>query len=89
MRVCKRVSYWGRVQGVGFRYTAYNLAQRHAVAGHVRNMLDGQVELVVEGEAAEVDRFLKALADQMAGFIKGQSVQDERPQGFAEFEIRT
>jgi acylphosphatase len=85
---CKRVYYWGRVQGVGFRYTAYNLAKKYPVTGYVKNMLDGQVELVAEGEARDVDRFLNDLAGAMAGFIKGQTSVDESPQGFADFTIR-
>ena len=36
MAICKRVCYSGRVQGVGFRYTAQHLAAGYAVAGHVQ-----------------------------------------------------
>ena len=39
----------GRVQGVGFRYTAHNIARRHDVTGYVKNLTDGRVELVMEG----------------------------------------
>jgi acylphosphatase len=88
MAVCKHVYYWGKVQGVGFRYTVARLAQHHPVAGYVRNLLDGQVELIVEGDAAEVDRFLAAVASQMSGYIKGHTALDKTPQGFDKFEIR-
>jgi acylphosphatase len=88
MKVCKLVHYWGKVQGVGFRYTAYGLAQQHQVAGYVKNMLDGQVELVVEGEALEVDRYLSRVSGKMADFIEGQKVEDETPQEFTDFAIR-
>ncbi len=88
MTVCRRVLYWGRVQGVGFRYTAQGLAQGFAVTGHVRNLPGGQVEVVVEGAGDEVDRFLAALAGSMADYIKDHRIQDEAPQGFAEFVIR-
>src|SRR5439155_885059 len=47
MNVYKRVHYSGRVQGVGFRYTAQGLAADYAVAGYVRNLANGDVELVV------------------------------------------
>ena len=85
----KRVTYWGKVQGVGFRYTAFHLAQNYPVTGYVKNTLDGQVELVAEGAAEEVDRFLKALAGQMAGYIQGQKIDDETPRGFERFEIQS
>jgi acylphosphatase len=88
MTVCKHVYFWGKVQGVGFRYTTVELARHYAVTGYVKNTLDGQVELVAEGAKEEVDRFLTAVAGKMAGYIKGQTVQVETPQGFEEFQIR-
>ena len=53
MNVCKRVLFQGHVQGVGFRYATHGLAQRFAVAGYVRNLADGRVELVAEGLEAK------------------------------------
>ena len=47
------VTYRGRVQGVGFRYTARTVAAGYAVQGFVRNLPDGGVQLVVEGAADE------------------------------------
>jgi acylphosphatase len=87
MTVCRRVFYSGRVQGVGFRYTALDLAQGHAVAGFVRNLPDRRVELVAEGEADEVERFLEAVRRQLAGYIHGESAHDETPQGYKDFRI--
>ena len=89
MMVCKHVYYWGKVQGVGFRYTVFGLAQHYPLTGYVKNMLDGQVELVVEGEAEAIERFLAAVAGKMAGFIQGHTIQDEPPQEFEEFTIRS
>lgn len=48
----------GRVQGVGFRYSAIHEARRHAVHGMVRNCEDGSVEIVAEGVGESVDRFV-------------------------------
>lgn len=89
MTVCKRVHYWGQVQGVGFRYTTLRVARQFRVTGYVRNLLDGQVEVLVEGEAAEVERFVEAVAGQMADYIKGHKVEDENPAGLADFTIRS
>jgi acylphosphatase len=89
MRVCKRVHYSGRVQGVGFRYTTRQLAHGFPVAGFVRNLTDGRVELVVEGPAADVEALLGRLNETMAGYIHDQTVQDEPAQGFDSFVIRT
>ncbi len=71
-RIARRVVYRGRVQGVGFRYTARHVAARFAVTGWVRNLPDGTVELLAEGEPREVDRFLDALRDEMSGFIRDE-----------------
>ena len=54
----RRYLFSGNVQGVGFRYTTRNIAGRFAVAGFVRNLSDGRVELVVEGKDAEIDAFV-------------------------------
>ena len=69
------VLFSGVVQGVGFRYTACRVAGGYDVTGAVRNMPDGRVECVVEGDAAEIDAFLEALERRMGGYIRGRSQQ--------------
>lgn len=64
-----RVIYHGRVQGVGFRYTTNRIARRFDVAGSVRNLAAGTVELVVAGATDEVQLFLAAIADRFDGNI--------------------
>jgi acylphosphatase len=77
----RRVIYRGRVQGVGFRYTAHRLAQDFEVAGFVRNLPDGTVELVVEGEPPEVAALLGAVARAMDRYIEQTTVQTLSPGG--------
>lgn len=86
--ICKRVYYSGRVQGVGFRYTAQNLAQGFDVAGYVRNLPNGDVELVAEGPADQVEQFLGAVARRMAHYIERTTVEDEAPGGYDGFGVR-
>jgi acylphosphatase len=50
----------GRVQGVGFRWFTREQAEARALAGWVRNLKDGTVELEVEGEAALIDELVEA-----------------------------
>jgi acylphosphatase len=88
MTICKRVQYRGRVQGVGFRYTAQFLAEGVAVAGYVRNLPNGDVELLAEGSAEDVDRFLGAVAQQMAEYVVETTVQEQEPSGLKGFRIR-
>jgi acylphosphatase len=88
MTVCKRVHYSGRVQGVGFRYTAQRLAARFHVGGFVRNLPGGDVELVAEGPDDQVEAFLAAVAQRMADNIERVQVRDEAPGNYHEFTIR-
>jgi acylphosphatase len=71
----RRVLYSGRVQGVGFRYTARRIAQQHAVSGFVRNLDDGRVELVAEGTPSEIDGLLKQIAEAMTGYIRDVRIE--------------
>jgi acylphosphatase len=89
MPLCKRVHYWGTVQGVGFRMMARRVASRFAVSGYVRNLAGGNVEIVVCGQPDEISGFLDAVAGRMAGYIEGHKIDDETVQSFTSFEIRT
>lgn len=85
-RVCL---FSGQVQGVGFRYTACNLAMRYAVLGFVRNTGDGRVELVIEGTDAEMDQLVAAVKQRMADYITRADVNEEPATGeFSQFTIR-
>ena len=62
--------FGGRVQGVGFRYTVLNIAQKFDVTGYVRNLSDGRVELVAEGTRAELYSLVEQIKERMEGFIE-------------------
>jgi len=84
----RRVLYSGRVQGVGFRYTARQIAQRHAVSGFVRNLDDGRVELVVEGAPSELECLLADIAEAMSGYIRDVKVAATPVTGkYASFDV--
>jgi acylphosphatase len=59
--VAKQVLYEGRVQGVGFRFSVKSITTGYEVVGYVKNLIDGRVELEVQGEESEVDEFLGAV----------------------------
>ena len=61
MRVARRYVITGRVQGVGFRYFTQDAALREGVTGWVRNLPDGRVEALVEGDAEAVTRVERAV----------------------------
>jgi acylphosphatase len=61
MRGARRYLVSGRVQGVGFRYFTRDIAQQEGVTGVVRNLPDGRVEAVAEGDEESLTRFERAL----------------------------
>jgi acylphosphatase len=87
-KVCKRALYEGRVQGVGFRFTAVEVATGYTVAGWVRNLPTGEVEIIAEGDADQVDGFLAAVAERMAGNIARTTVQEAPSPGHHGFFVR-
>lgn len=87
----RQVFYEGRVQGVGFRFTTRQIAMGFDVAGWVRNLPDGRVELQVQGEDDEVDDFLEELEQNsvLAGNIRHAERREIEPLADARgFSIR-
>lgn len=74
--VAFRVRYSGQVQGVYFRATAREFAREYALAGTVRNLPDGSVELFVQGAASVVAAFL---ADVAARYEANIRQEDREP----------
>lgn len=81
--------YSGHVQGVGFRYAAKSAAAGFELTGTVRNLSDGRVELVAEGERAELEAFRQAIRDAgLEHFIRDEAVTwSEARGGLRGFEI--
>lgn len=84
------VQFRGQVQGVGFRFTAQRAAARFRVIGYVRNLADGSVELVAEGERSELEELLAAIrTSQLAGCIREVTTRWEQARGgYTGFGIR-
>jgi len=82
--------YSGRVQGVGFRLTAEELARSLGVVGWIKNLRDGRVELMAEGDESVLAKFLDQLrTGPMRNFIKQVDITwGEWTGEFEEFQIR-
>jgi len=65
----------GMVQGVGFRFTAREIAQRYNLGGWVRNCSDGRVELVACGDESKIEGFLNELYGTFQRHITDQIVE--------------
>lgn len=90
MRVARRYVIAGRVQGVGFRWFTHDAAAREGIHGWVRNLADGSVEVVVEGDAESVDRVEAAVRRGPShARVERVEVEEHAPSGrITGFEIR-
>lgn len=76
--VRRKLRYTGRVQAVGFRFTAQRWAQDHDVTGWVTNLVDGDVMLEVQGTPEQVEGFMADVARESSrdgAFIRARLVQ--------------
>jgi acylphosphatase len=88
MRVSRRFVISGRVQGVGFRWFAQEAAAREGATGWIRNLADGRVEALVEGESDAVTRVERALRAGPSGArVDDVFVDDQEPGGYRRFTI--
>ena len=79
----------GRVQGVGFRYSAIREARRLRLNGWVRNTYDGDVEVWAEGPREKIGLFTAWLrrGPQLAR-VDSINIEDRNPVGYGEFGVK-
>ena len=73
--VRKHIVFYGRVQGVGFRYHSYYIANSLGLTGTVKNLYDGSVEMEVQGSRAAIDELVRRLNGQRYIDISDMSVR--------------
>ena len=78
----------GRVQGVGFRYSAFREAGRLGLTGWVRNAADGAVEVWAEGPPEKLDLFLSWLyRGPQFSRVDSVSRETKEPKGYSGFVV--
>lgn len=78
----------GSIQGIGFRYTAKDLADNLGIRGWVKNLTDGRVEVLAEGEEKILKNFLEKINQNFSVNIHDSEVQWSKPNGeFKNFSI--
>jgi acylphosphatase len=77
-QTARHIIFRGRVQGVGFRFTAHNIANRYQLAGWVRNLADGTVEMIAQGDADDVSDCIRDISEFFSGYVNDAKV-DEIP----------
>lgn len=82
------IRFFGMVQGVGFRFTAIHVANGYPLTGYVRNLPDGSVECVAEGESDQIDAYVADLGRRMGSYIRRQTQQTAPYTGeFESFDV--
>ena len=77
--IAKRTIFAGRVQGVGFRFTARRAASRRQLTGFVRNLWDGTVEMLAQGRSEDIDDCIQDIKGYFAGYIRETKVEEIPP----------
>ena len=86
--VARHIIFSGRVQGVGFRFTAHRMAARHQLTGYVRNLGDGTVEMLAQGSAEDIDDCLSDIQQSLIGHIRETKIEEVPPNPtYADFKI--
>lgn len=76
------VVYSGRVQGVGFRWTAQNIAQAMGIAGRVKNLSNGGVEIVAEAEEDTLKDYLSRIEGNFDSYIEHKDIRWQEAGGY-------
>ena len=84
-----KISFIGRVHGVGFRFEAQALAQKQNIPGYVKNMPDGSVELVVQSSLEQAHDLIEQLKAVFARYILNYTIDELNTQEiFTDFKIK-
>jgi acylphosphatase len=84
----KKIIFFGRVQGVGFRYAVKMLAEKHNLVGWVENNDDGSVTLVLGGLKKDIENLINNLKDYFQDNIENIEESVEKDDGLIGFEIK-
>ena len=89
MFIRKHVYFYGRVQGVGFRWRAVQKAKEMNMTGWVRNMYNGTVEMEVQGTSVMIERLFQELhSDRFIRIEKTEMIQIPTVDDEADFSVR-
>jgi acylphosphatase len=75
----KHIVFAGRVQGVGFRFTALDIANRYGLTGQVRNLPDGTVEMIAQGPSENVADCIRDIKESFGAYIRETKIKEITP----------
>ena len=75
-QTAKHIIFTGRVQGIGFRFTALNTANRYNLTGFVRNLKNGSVEMLAQGYPADIDNCILEIRKIIGSYITETKINE-------------
>jgi acylphosphatase len=72
--IAQHVIFYGRVQGVGFRYTTRRIAEQYNLTGWVKNLPDGTVEAIFQGTPESVQNCLDEISKHFEGYLRDKQI---------------
>ena len=72
----RHIIFTGRVQGVGFRFTAFDIANRYRLTGHASNLPDGTVEMIIQGPADDIADCIHDIQESFTDYISATRIED-------------
>ncbi len=87
--IYKKVIITGRVQGVGFRFSAREQARKYGVKGYVKNLPTGNVEIKVSGPENKVNLYLRWCNEGPShAYVEDIFIEDAVPENFETFDVK-
>jgi len=78
-QTAKHIIFVGRVQGIGFRFTALDIANRYRLTGMVRNVPDGTVEMIAQGPSDDIADCIRDIKEALEGYIRETKTEEIPP----------
>ncbi len=87
-QAAKHIIFTGVVQGIGFRFTALRIAARFGLAGFVRNLPNGRVEMVAQGSPGDIEQCIRDIEEALTGYITETKIEEITPDSkYKDFKI--
>ncbi len=72
----KHIIFIGQVQGIGFRFTAFRIANGYKLSGFVRNSPNGTVEMLAQGSSDDIVNCIRDIEDAFSGYIRETKIEE-------------
>jgi len=78
-QTAKHIIFVGRVQGIGFRFTALDIANRYGLTGLVRNLPDGTVEMITQGTPRDIADCIQDIKESFGVYVRETKIEEITP----------